>query len=921
MTGEDEQLQNNTNAAASAAPTLNRHARRAAEAHIRGELAFAENKENVAQLIEDAVACGLLPADRRTTFSEAAQQATAGVAYAALLSAVRGIACDKALAWLEAIHGSDGTVELSALDPVGTGGRVSVSGRLADEAQREQMVHFITEHFGRRNLYVGVNPRPAEFAGTSRVAKAGEIQARRFVVMDFDNKDAPGSDPEHASMIAKLRTLNPRAEVMSGNGTHLWFELAPGAPVEGSKFAISSAMKALHADTSMANADRIARLPWTINIPNASKRKRGVGLAWAKTVGDVERTAPVRSVDELVALWRGHGTAACQNEPASSQSAQAKASERVGEKRPSPAPSAELLRLALTHIPNQPGGSFDDHDDWTAFGHAVKGAAVAAGIESEGRNIWLEWCEQFGGDPDRDAEFWDTCRNPHTGWGMIMQTLKALNPSGYDVVEDAVRAHGLAALAAAPVDPVQAAQLAKIPTALAPGVPNWAAEVNLRYAYLESEDRILDINPDTGEVVAHLTPDRFKTRLGNQWVEARGKGTPLGQAWLTSPHRRQYTKLGHWPVGQEPKGALNLWRGFPASSGLLDDPDWRPLPASLPDTLAPTLEFISVVIADTTGNRGNRDHIAEYVLDWLAWKVQNPTNRPGTALALVGASGTGKSTLGTMVADLFGEQHSRSISKADQVLGRFNSSLDGAAVLCLEEAIFGGDPKIRGVYKDLITSPTINIERKGLDIGAPVRNMAAIIITSNEMSAIPHEPGERRTTFIKVSDVHRRDTAYFGKLRSNWTTGGREAVLDFLLKRDVSNFNPGQALSTPEKAEAAGESGDLVVQFWAETMDSGNLFNVLHRDGTAYDWEREVVFVPDQTLKRAFETFAQERGAPVRYEGGYRGLVRRLTELCPGMKFSQPRLDGPHKPGTRGHTFPVLDDCKKAFAVAMGGTG
>lgn len=221
----------------------------------------------------------------------------------------------------------------------------------------------------------------------------------------------------------------------------------------------------------------------------------------------------------------------------------------------------------------------------------------------------------------------------------------------------------------------------------------------------------------------------------------------------------------------------------------------------------------------------------------------------------------------------------------------------------------------------MITNPTINIERKGQDIGAPTRNMAAIIITSNEMSSIPHEPGERRTTFIKVSDVHRRDPNYFCRLHGNWVSGGREAFLEYLLQRDVSKFNPGKALSTPEKAEAAGESGDMVVQFWAETLERENLFNVLDRHGAQPNWEKTAVFVPVQALWHAFLAFVKERGGSPRYEGGQKALVRRLIDLCPGMKAAQPRLDGPNKPGTRGYEFPPLSECKEAFDRAMGGTG
>lgn len=686
------------------------------------------------------------------------------------------------------------------------------------------------------------------------------------------------------------RLSKPAAEVMSGNGTHLWFPLASSAEVQASTSALNGAMTALGAD-SMGDPGRIIRLPWTINVPSERKRKAGAELVLA-TVAQEDGAAPARSVDDLIALWRGGEAAPVTVKPALTVTAPAALR----------APGKASVIDALARLPNGDGvdAEFPTRNAEVAVAHAVRGSVLGTDFDdADVREAFIEWAAQFGDDAEHAGALYDGIRSSRTGWpdlrAMLVERVAAV------------------AFEAAP-DPAQAEQLKGIPAALEPGVPDWVAEVNRRYAYLESADRILDINPDTGQVDKYLTPEQFKTRLGNQMIASGTRSVGLGQAWLTHPQRRQYAKLGWWPVGTEPKGALNQWRGFPTGTGLADDPEWRPLPINPPNALTPTLNFVSDVIAS-----GRKD-VAEYVLDYAAFKVQNPTARPGTALALVGASGTGKTTLGTMIADLFGPQHSRSISKPDQVLGRFNAALEGAMILNLEEAIFGGDKRIRGIYKDMITSPVINIERKGLDIGAPVPNMAAVIITSNEMSAIPHEPGERRTTFLEVSDVHRQDAAYFGALHGNWTSGGREAFLDFLLKRDVSRFNPRQALSTPEKAKAAGENGDTTVQFWAEVLDSGKLPMILNPDGSEPDWNAGPLTVPDSAIFGAFMAFAKDRGAQLRYLETKAALMRRLEELCPGMRATQPRPT-PNKPGVRSRAFPPLDECRAAFNTAMGGSG
>lgn len=100
------------------------------------------------------------------------------------------------------------------------------------------------------------------------------------------------------------------------------------------------------------------------------------------------------------------------------------------EKTPHPAPSADVLRLVLAELPNAPGGSFDDRDLWQRFGHAVKGASIAGGIEAEGREAFIEWSQQWGGDPDEPSRFWDAISRAGSGWGAVMQTLRAVNPAG-----------------------------------------------------------------------------------------------------------------------------------------------------------------------------------------------------------------------------------------------------------------------------------------------------------------------------------------------------------------------------------------------------------------------------------------------------------------------------------------------------------
>lgn len=139
-----------------------------------------------------------------------------------------------------------------------------------------------------------------------------------------------------------------------------------------------------------------------------------------------------------------------------------------GEKTPHPAPSADLLRLLLGELPNVPGGAFDDRERWVGVAHAIKGAALAAGIEAEGREAFADW--SFG-DPAYAGQVWDGIKHPHTGWGWLMTILRTVNPAGAARVKDAENAAAFAQAAAqnyaalmgsafAPVTPLVASQIA-----------------------------------------------------------------------------------------------------------------------------------------------------------------------------------------------------------------------------------------------------------------------------------------------------------------------------------------------------------------------------------------------------------------------------------------------------------------------------
>lgn len=196
---------------------------------------------------------------------------------ARVIEALRaGPAAGLALDAIAPAFGPGDVIELRALSPAG-GSAICLCERLDNPEGREALEAFIPRHIGERNLYVGCNPRRPDMAGTAQAATAGDVPTRRNVVLDFDKKDAPPVDPDWTRTVEGLRAaLDPLMVLDSGNGFHVWLPIEPvsGPDVDASTAPIKAAMARLGAD-DLSDLPRIVRLPFTLNLPNATKRARG----------------------------------------------------------------------------------------------------------------------------------------------------------------------------------------------------------------------------------------------------------------------------------------------------------------------------------------------------------------------------------------------------------------------------------------------------------------------------------------------------------------------------------------------------------------------------------------------------------------------------------------------------------------------
>ena len=265
--------------------------------------------------------------------------------------------------------------------------------------------------------------------------------------------------------------------------------------------------------------------------------------------------------------------------------------------------------------------------------------------------------------------------------------------------------------------------------------------------------------------------------------------------WLAHPDRRQYKGIVFAP-GQEVPGYFNLDSGFAV----------RPERGNC----SRFLEHVQNNIC-----RGD-EALNDYLCAWMADCVQNRSRRPGVSVVLQGRQGTGKGVFCSQFGALFG-RHFIQISQAGHLTGNFNSHLKDKLIVSADEAFWAGDKKAEGVLKSLITEDTIQIEMKGKDV-ITFRNHIRLIVSSNNNWVIPAGNEERRFFVLDVSEALMQDRTYFASIIAEMNSGGREALLQYLLDYDLSATDVGSPPKTAALMDQKRHSSSALQRWWYERL-------------------------------------------------------------------------------------------------------
>ena len=364
-------------------------------------------------------------------------------------------------------------------------------------------------------------------------------------------------------------------------------------------------------------------------------------------------------------------------------------------------------------------------------------------------------------------------------------------------------------------------------------------------------------------------------------------GKSVAAAWLNSSGRRTYSSLVFDPSGRCDKDSYNTWRGL---------------------AVEPKKGKCGKIITHIRDVWCSGDTAQfEYVMRWLALLVQRPRMKPEVALVLRSKEGTGKTIIVQVLLDIFGV-HGFTTAQKDQVAGRFNGHLFDKVLVVLEEAFFAGDPAAVAAAKALVTNLTLSYEAKGKDtFSAP--NYAHVITLTNNEWAVPAGADARRWMVLNVSEARMRDHPYFTALANEIKTGGREALLDYLMSINLDGWNP-RAVPRSDALHAQQvetlKRSDPVAAWWLDALSEGE-FTV---EGGAVAWAPEIS-AADMQQSYAMAT----RGA--RNAPAFDGAAKKLRKLVPSGALTKVRKSQ-NADRFFHYRLPDLSEARQHFKVVTG---
>ncbi len=593
-------------------------------------------------------------------------------------------------------------------------------------------------HYTPNRVQPGLHKKPS---------KADLVQMR-VVHVDIDPpKDGRPFDAEQVVADLRACAMPPHAVVNSGNGLQALWQIT-GGDMEAVEAVNRGVIQRFAGDSGTPNAERLLRLPGTVNWPDGNKRRRGRVPVLAKTLHIDEK--PSHDLAELSTIF-----------PA---------------ERP-PERSRSVNALALR--PTAPVTCLTAED---------------LGLRTHDRLRAL--IEHPRGDDRSSDTFAFACKALERGYGEEQIIGVLLNP-----------ANGISAHCLDQPDPMRAARRAVQHALDETDVARRFRQRDEDKRMGEDDADDLPRSPEVtldelleykvfiadGSMVADLRYPRSllaKADFNNAYASSKAQISVHGQnktvsatsLWLQHQERLQAHTVTYRPghgvftVDPDGKTALNLWRPFELS----------PVPIDWAERAKPFEVHV----------RWLWDADADAFLDWLAHIIQRPQELPSFGcLHVAPQQGLGRNWVSSILKRILKGGVALGFDLMGALKSGFNGDL-GMRLLAVVDEIDegGGAERFRHAQalKQIVTEETRRINPK-YGRQRTEYNSCRWLIFSNSPTALPLEERDRRFWVVRC-DSKPRDAAYYQMLYTIRDDAEFIAsVAHWLAERDIASFKPGAA--------------------------------------------------------------------------------------------------------------------------------
>ena len=647
-------------------------------------------------------------------------------------------------------------------------------------SDRESIMAFLTAMLGDQIHLTAINPHPsptmardfandvhaaAEWAvaentrgsnihytpnrvrpGLHKKPSKADLTEMRVVHVDIDPpKDGGPFDAEQVEADLRACAMPPHAIVNSGNGLQALWQITGGG-MEAVEAVNRGIIQRFDGDNGTANADRLLRLPGTVNWPDNNKRRRGRVPVLAKTlhIGD-------HPSHELACLSNIF--------PA--------------ERRPEKSPSKQALALR----PTAPVTRLTADDLGLTKYDRLRALIEDPKSDDRSRDTFAFACKAL----ERG------CNEEH-----IIGVL--LNP-----------ANGISAHCVAQPDPLRAArravQHALEETDVArrfrqrkedkrigeddaddlPRSPEVTLDELLAYkVFIADGSMVADVRYPRSLLAKADFNNAYASSKVQISVDGKNKIVSATSLWLQHQERLQAHTVtyrpgyGQFTVDPDGKEALNLWR--PLELG--------PVPGDWADRVKPFEEHVRWLWGED----------ADAFLDWLAHIIQCPHELPSFGwLHVAPQQGLGRNWVSSILKRILRSGVALGFDLMGALKSGFNGDL-GMRLLAVVDEIDegGGVERFRHAQalKQIVTEETRRINPK-YGRQRTEYNSCRWLIFSNSLTALPLEERDRRFWVVRC-DSKPRHAAYYQTLYTIRDDAEFIAsVAHWLAERDIASFKPG----------------------------------------------------------------------------------------------------------------------------------